>query len=212
MTLHLPDNPLIFPGSNLSNRRLLPVENATMPQSYRPDLKGILIPNEEIHRKIGELASALSNHYQDRTVDVIVIMDGAATFYANVLFHRNIGFVHDPIFKKASSYIGTTSSGQVDFDTSGITKHKGRDVLLIEDIVDTGITMDKIIYNLKEVGARDIKVCSLLDKPTRRKTDIIPHFTGFTIPNEFVVGFGLDYNNRYRGIPHVCVLNTNVYS
>lgn len=112
-----------------------------------------------------------------------------------------------------SSYgSGSTSSGEVRVLKDLGVKVEGRDLLVIEDIVDSGITLSYLTNLLKTRGAASVEICTLLDKPERRQRDLKPKYVGFTIPNEFVVGYGLDYDERYRNLPDVCVLNPKAYS
>ena len=183
-----------------------------VPSHFLPDLESILIPEGLVISRIHGLSNEISEHYEgNEEIYALVILDGAVKFYSTLLINRRIPFPFRPILRKASSYIGTLSTGQVSTDLDGLPDIKGRKLLIIEDIVDTGHTLTKIIEGLRSYDPKDIKVCTMLDKPSRRETDLIPDFTGFTIPNEFVVGYGMDYNELFRTLPHIAVLNPSVY-
>ena len=107
---------------------------------------------------------------------------------------------------KVTSYAGTSTTGNVSLGSFDVSKFLGRHVVIVEDIVDTGFTIKKVIEYLNTLGVESVEVLTLLDKPSRRETEVTPKYIGFTIPNEFVIGFGLDYNEKYRNLPYVGVL------
>ena len=176
----------------------------------RDDVKKVLISEEEIIKRCKELGAQISKDYTDEDHLLVVgVLKGSVPFLAELIKHIDLQIQLD--FMAASSYQGTESLGDIkilkDLDTSMVD----RKVLLVEDIVDTGITikgLKRIMYNK---GARDVKVVSLLDKPSRRQVEVEADYTGFKIENEFVIGFGLDYNQKYRNLPFIGVLKDELY-
>jgi len=161
-----------------------------------------LIGRRRIVRKVRELAREVSRDYRGKNPLVLGILKGSFIFMADLI--REMDIPVECGFIQASSYgRGTESSGKV--RVAGLEKLpiKGREILLIEDIIDTGLTLKEITWTLKKKGAGKIKICALLDKPARRKADIHPDYLGFTVPDRFLVGFGLDWDERYRELPYV---------
>ncbi|MBQ6492570.1 MAG: hypoxanthine phosphoribosyltransferase [Erysipelotrichaceae bacterium] len=173
------------------------------------DVKKILISQEEIDARCKELGKQISEDYSDTVPVVIGLLKGSVPFMAELI--KNITIDCELEFMAVSSYSGTESMGDVkivkDLDRSIIDC----DVLIVEDIVDTGNTLLKVKDLLYSKGARSVRVVSLLDKPSRRLVDIEAEYIGFTIPNEFVIGFGLDFNQKYRNLPFVGVLKEECY-
>ncbi|MZP30892.1 hypoxanthine phosphoribosyltransferase [Heliobacterium undosum] len=170
----------------------------------------VLVSEEEIRTKVRELGEQISTDYQDKDLLVVGILKGALVFMADLI--RAIRIPIEIDFMAVSSYgQGTRSSGAVrilkDLDRAIENRH----ILIVEDIVDTGLTLNYLVDNLKSRGAASVKVCTILDKPSRRKTPVAPDYNGFTIPDEFVIGYGLDYAEQYRHIPCVAVLKREVY-
>jgi len=175
------------------------------------DIKEILLTEEQIASKVKELGSILSEEYRDKNPLVICVLKGAVVFMADLLRHMDIPCEMD--FMAVSSYgSGTESSGMVkilkDLDTSA----EGRHVLVVEDIMDSGLTLSRLMELLRHRQAASVKVVTLLNKPDRRKVDISPDYSGFTIPDEFVVGYGLDFAEKYRNLPFIGVLKPEVYT
>lgn len=175
------------------------------------DIKKILFSKEEIKARIEEMGRQITQDYQDaKSLLVIGILKGSCVFYADLI--REICLPIEIEFMSVSSYQDSSmSSGEVkivkDVGTSVALKH----VLFVEDIIDTGFTMSKVMEMFHERGAASVKLCSLLSKPDRRKVEIPIDYLGFTIPDEFVIGYGLDYAERYRNLPFVGVLDESVY-
>lgn len=173
------------------------------------DVKKILISEEEIVARCKQLGKQISEDYSGTVPVVIGLLKGSVPFMAELIKHIIIDCEME--FMDVSSYSGTESMGDVrilkDLDRS----IKGCDVLIVEDIVDTGKTLQKVKELLYSKGANSVKVVSLLDKPDRRIVDIQAEYVGFTIPNEFVIGFGLDFNQKYRNLPFVGVLKEELY-
>ena len=173
------------------------------------DIDHVLVSEEEITEKCKELGVILSKEYEGRKPIMVSLLKGSVPFMAELMKRMTVDLEID--FMDVSSYSGTESEGDVkivkDLDRSII----GEDILLIEDIVDTGRTLLKVRDLLYSKGAKTVKIVSLLDKPDRRVIDIDADYTGFVIPNEFVVGFGLDFNQKYRNLPYVGVLKEELY-
>jgi len=165
----------------------------------------VLISAEELQDKVAELGARISNDYRGKDLVMIGVLRGAVVFIADLLRHLTVPCEID--FMAVSSYgSARDSSGVVrilkDLDDT-IT---GRDVLIVEDIVDSGLTLNYLIRNLKARDPASLEVCSLLTKPERRRVDVPIRYTGFEIPNAFVVGYGLDFAQRYRNLDHVALL------
>ena len=173
------------------------------------DVKEVLISQQEIAERCKEIGAQISRDYEGCVPVIIGLLKGSVPFMAELL--KNITIDCEIEFMAVSSYSGVESMGDVkivkDLDRSIV----GRDVLIVEDIVDTGKTLEKVKELLHSKGASSIKVVSLLDKPSRRITDITAEYVGFTIPDEFVIGFGLDFNQKYRNLPFVGVLKKECY-
>ena len=174
------------------------------------DLQEIMLSEQQIKAKVQELGQRISQDYRGESVVLIGILKGSVIFLADLVRCISVPVVFD--FMAVSSYgSGTQSSGVVrvlkDLDHSITGKH----VLIVEDIVDTGLTLNYLINNLKSRGAASLKVCTLLDKPERRKVNIQIDYHGFSIPDQFVVGYGLDFNSNYRNFPYIAVLKPAVY-
>ena len=171
------------------------------------DLEKVLISREEIAAKVAELGQQISADYEGQELLAICVLKGAIIFTADLLRHLTVDVSLDSI--SVSSYgQATRSSGVVRFLKDLDESIEGRHVLLIEDIIDTGLTLKYLTENL---WSRKPKSLKILDKPSRRKVDIKPDYCGFTIPDSFVVGYGLDYAQRYRHLPDVGILKPEVY-
>ncbi|WP_126424697.1 hypoxanthine phosphoribosyltransferase [Brevibacillus marinus] len=175
------------------------------------DIKDILISEAEIADKVRELGAILSEEYRDKNPLVICVLKGAVLFMSDLVRQMNIPCEMD--FMAVSSYGSSTESSGVvriikDLDTSVQERH----VLIVEDIMDSGLTLSRLVELLKHRQASSVKVVTLLDKPKRRKVEIKPDYCGFTIPDEFVVGYGLDYAEKYRNLPFIGILKPDVYA
>ena len=159
---------------------------------------------EQIQRKNRELADRISADYAGKNLLAIGILKGAFIFFSDLV--RLIGVPLTIDFLIASSYLKSETSGEIKLHYNVRENLADRDVLLIEDIVDTGITLNYLRERLLNEGPRSLKICTFLDKKGRREVDVPLDYVGFEIPNEFVVGFGLDYGERYRNMPDVAVL------
>ncbi len=174
------------------------------------DVEEILLSNEQIQEKCEQLGKKISEDYQGKTPIFIGLLKGAVPFMAELIKHIDCPMEID--FLDVSSYSGTTSTGKVRIVRDVVCELKGRNIIFVEDIIDTGLTLSEVI---KEFKTRDIASCevvTLVDKPEGRTVkDVQPKYIGFNIPNKFVVGFGLDYNELYRNLPYIGVLKREVY-
>ncbi|EJL20142.1 MULTISPECIES: hypoxanthine phosphoribosyltransferase [Brevibacillus] len=175
------------------------------------DIEKILLSEEDIAVKVQELGKTLAAEYKDKNPLVICVLKGAVVFMADLIRHMDIPCEMD--FMAVSSYgSGTESSGMVkilkDLDTSVQNRH----VLVVEDIMDSGLTLSRLVELLRHREAASVKVVTLLNKPERRKVDISPDYKGYDVPDEFVVGYGLDYSEHYRNLPYIGVLKPEVYT
>jgi len=174
------------------------------------DLEQILLSEEAIAKRVRELGEQISEDYQGCDLVVVGILKGALVFMADLIRHLSIPVIMD--FAVVSSYgAATKTSGVVRILKDLDQPIEGKHVLIVEDIIDTGLTMHYLINNLKARKPLSVKVCTLLDKPSRREVDIVPDYCGFSIPDSFVVGYGLDYAEYYRNLPQVGVLKPEVY-
>lgn len=169
------------------------------------DVKEILFSEEEINARCKELGEQLNEYYKDKTPPVaICLLKGSIPFTAELIKRLNMDIDLDVMI--VSSYCGTNSSCEVKIKADTSLDLTGRNVLLIEDIIDTGRTIQKVKEIFQGRKVNDLKVVTLLDKPERREVDIKPDFCGFTIPDAFVIGFGLDYNQKYRNLPYIGII------
>lgn len=175
------------------------------------DIKRVLIGEAEIQSKIREIAAILTEEYKDRFPLVVGVLKGALPFMADLI--KNMDTYLEIDFMDVSSYHGgTVSSGEVKILKDLDTSVEGRDILIVEDIIDSGLTLKYLVDLFHYRKANSIKIVTLLDKPEGRKVDLKADLSGFIIPNEFVVGFGLDYEEKYRNLPYIGVLKPEVYS
>lgn len=169
------------------------------------DIQGTLIGKEDLQLKCKELGAKISRDYQNKRPLFIGILKGCVMFYSDLI--RNVSIDCEMDFMVVISYgAGKTSSGEVKIIKDTSASVEGRHVIFVEDIVDSGVTLNYLINLFKARNAASVEICTLLDKPERRQRDVHPKYTGFVIPNEFVVGYGLDFDEKYRNIPEVCVL------
>lgn len=176
-----------------------------------PDAQKILISENQVLERVNELGQEISRDYAGSELLVVGILKGAIIFLADLV--RSISIPTNMDFMAVSSYgASSESSGVVrilkDLEQNIENKH----VLIVEDIVDTGLTLNYLKENLLTRGPASLKICTLLDKPSRRKVEVQVDYNGFTIPDEFVVGYGLDYNERYRNLREILILKPEVYS
>ena len=162
----------------------------------------VLISKEQIENRVKELAKQIRKDYKEKTITAICLLKGSLFFTADLTRERG-GKIYLE-FMQLSSYEGENTTGTIklkkDIDFSEI---KGKDVLIIEDIVDTGITLNYTLEHIKKAGANSVKVCTLLNKPSRRKIKVPIDYVGFEIENKFVLGYGMDYDQLYRNLPYI---------
>lgn len=175
------------------------------------DIERVLITEEEIDAKIKELAAQLTKEYDGRFPLAVGVLKGALPFMSDLLKRVDTHLEMD--FMDVSSYgQSTSSSGEVKIVKDLNTSVEGRDILIIEDIIDSGRTLHYLVDLMRYRKAKSIKIVTLLDKPTGRKADIEADYVGFIVPNAFVVGYGLDYAEKYRNLPYIGVLKPEVYN
>jgi hypoxanthine phosphoribosyltransferase len=164
----------------------------------------ILIPNERIQQRIAELGAQISQDYGDRSVVLVGVLKGSFMFLADLVRH-----ITCPVrieFIGTKSYEGTTSSGQVQLTKDLDKPIVNEDVLLVEDIIDTGLTLNYLKHVLSQREPRSLKTAAFLDKPSRRRIAVEGEYIGFTIEDKFVIGYGLDFEQQYRNLKDLCVL------
>jgi hypoxanthine phosphoribosyltransferase len=180
-------------------------------EAVSSEITKVLVTEEQIKTRISELAKEIDSHYAGKDLLLVGVLKGAVMFMADMSRALQTRVQMD--WMAVSSYgSGTTSSGVVrilkDLDTDVL----GKNVLIVEDIVDSGLTLSWLVSNLEARGAASVEVVTLLRKPDAAKVEVEVRWVGFEIPNEFVVGYGLDWNERYRTLPGVAVLSPTVYS
>ncbi|MBP9001085.1 MAG: hypoxanthine phosphoribosyltransferase [Lachnospiraceae bacterium] len=162
----------------------------------------VMLSEEEINSRIAELGEQISRDYEGKEIFLICILKGASFFACELAKRITVPVNID--FMKVSSYGGgTVSSGQVSIKMDVSESIAGKDVLIVEDIIDSGNTLNLLPKILMERGPKSIRLCALLDKPDRREVDVKMNYVGFRIPDKFVVGYGLDYDQRYRNLPYI---------
>lgn len=175
------------------------------------DIKEILVSEEEIRAICKRLGQQITEDYKDKKLLLISVLKGAIVFMADIMREIKCPCIID--FMAVSSYQNSTkSSGVVQFKKDLDISPEGYDVLIVEDILDSGLSLKHITEVLKCRGANSLKICAFLDKPSNRKTDIKADYVGAVVPNEFVVGYGLDYAEKYRNLPYVGILKPEVYT
>ena len=175
------------------------------------DLAYVLLEEEAIQKRVKELGRQITRDYEGKELVLIGILKGAVVFFSDLIRHVELPMSMD--FMAISSYGNATKSAGVvrilkDLDKDIVGKH----IIIVEDIVDSGLTLSFLKDNLVSRGAASLRSCALLDKPERRKVDIKADYQGFTIPDAFVVGYGLDYAERYRNLPYIGVLKPEIYT
>lgn len=174
------------------------------------DVDQILITEQQLEERIKEMGRQIAEDYQGEPLTIVGILKGAVIFFADLA--RAIDLPLQMDFMSVSSYgSGTTSSGVVKIIKDLDADVTGRHILLVEDIIDTGITLAYLKEYLSNRGAQSVKICTLLDKPTRREKAVHVDYKGFTMPDEFLIGYGVDYAENYRNLPYVASLKRSVY-
>ena len=174
------------------------------------DIEEILIPEQQISRRVIQLAAQLTKDYDGKELVMVGILNGASVFYIDLMMEMDMPLEMN--FMAVSSYGNSTeSSGRVRIEYDLQADIEGKHVLIIEDIVDTGNTLSSLKRLLEARKPASIKICTLLDKPSRRQTDLVPDYVGFEIPNVFIVGYGLDYAEKYRNLRYIGTLKPEIY-
>lgn len=174
------------------------------------DIKKVLITEEEIQNKVKELGEKITEDYRDKDLFLLGILKGAVPFMADIMRKIDLDLEYD--FMDVSSYQGTRSMGEVRILKDISTSIVGKDILIVEDIIDTGITLSYLTKVLKSRGANSIEIVTMLSKPSRRKIDLPVKYNGYEIEDYFVIGYGMDYNEKYRALPYIGILDESVYS
>ena len=175
------------------------------------DIKSVLLSEAQIQQKVLELATQLSEEYADKDPVFVGVLKGVVMFFGDIVKRIDIPCQID--FMWISSYSGTETTGGMQVKRDVSADLKGRHVVILEDIFDTGNSLEFTYHHLLAKEPASLKICTLLDKPERRNPSVTvkPDYTGFVIPNEFVVGYGLDYNEHYRNLPYVGILKPEAY-
>ena len=175
------------------------------------DIMKVLLTEEQIQARVAEMGAEISKEYEGKDPVVLGVLKGVVVFYADMMRHITVPCQMDSMC--LSSYQGTQSTGNMIVKQDMSVDVNGRHVLILEDIYDTGGSLNYTYHHLMSKNPASVKICTLLDKPERRRPGITlqPDWVGFTIPNEFVVGYGLDYNEHYRNLPYVGVLKPEAY-
>ncbi len=178
------------------------------------DVQRVLIGEEELSSIVKKLGERITEDFKDsqKPLVAIIILKGSLIFASDLI--RNIDMPLELEFMKVSSYgAGTKNSGEIKIHLDLNREHlENYDLLIIEDIVDSGRTLQRLTQLLKNRNANNVKTCTLLDKPSRREVDFVPDYCGMTIEDEFVIGYGLDYDEKYRNLPYVGILKREIYS
>ena len=173
------------------------------------DIKEILYSGEAIAEKVKELAKKLDNEYEGKNPLILCILKGSTLFTSDLVREMKIPVQID--FAQVSSYGNSATSGMLKIKKDLDEDISGRHVIIVEDILDTGNTLSALVKFLKQRNPASLKICTLFDKPSRRVQPIEADFSGFVVPNEFLVGYGLDYAERYRQLPYVGILKPEIY-
>ena len=186
-----------------------PAASKPSPKQWRSEIERVLITAEQLEKRVKTLAHDIERDFRGREMVVVSLLNGTVMFLADLMRHLNLPLRLD--FMGVSSYGAGTESGELVFTKELRLDVRGRDLLLIDDILDTGKTLSKVLPKLRALKPRRIKICVLLDKPSRRVENIHADYAGFQIPDYFVVGYGLDFAERYRNLPFVGVLHPHIY-
>ena len=175
------------------------------------DVQRILLSGDEIAERVTEIAETITRDYAGESVLMVGILRGAVVFFAELVKKIDLDLRFD--FMVVSSYGNSTdSSGEVRIVKDLSQPIEGMNVIIVVDIIDTGYTLKNLMKLLRTRNPKSLKICALLDKPSRRKVELEGDYVGFKVPNEFVVGYGLDYNEKYRNLPDICILKPEIYS
>ena len=182
-----------------------------MNDNMKEDVLRVLLSEDEIREKVRELGGKITADYKNSNLMLVTVLKGAVVFLADLM--RQIDVPAEIDFMVVSSYgSGVKSSGVVKIVKDLDVPLAGKDILIVEDILDSGLTLSFIKELLESRGPRSIRIATLLDKPSRRKVDLQADYIGFSVPDEFVIGYGLDYDEKYRNLPYIGILKPEVYS
>ena len=182
-----------------------------MNDNMKEDVLRVLLSEDEIREKVRELGGKITADYKNSNLMLVTVLKGAVVFLADLM--RQIDVPAEIDFMVVSSYgSGVKSSGVVKIVKDLDVPLAGKDILIVEDILDSGLTLSYIKELLESRGPRSIRIATLLDKPSRRKVDLQAVYIGFSVPDEFVIGYGLDYDEKYRNLPYIGILKPEVYS
>lgn len=173
------------------------------------DIERVLISQIELEKKVQEIGEQISRDYEGETPIFVGVLKGCFIFMADLMRHVTINCSMD--FMAVSSYQGTSSTGAVKINKDLNESIEGKHLILVEDILDSGVTLNYLKNYLSVRKPASIKIATLMDKPARRKADIYADYSCFEVPDAFVVGYGLDYNEKYRNLPYIGVLKPEVY-
>lgn len=179
--------------------------------SLHPDIREILVTQEQIAEKVKQLAAEISRDYAGKEVILVCVLKGAVVFLSDLIRHLQFETIVD--YVDWSSYGSSTSSSGVFRILRDLEENvESRHVLIVEDIIDTGLTLHYLLRHIRGRSPASVRVAAMFDKPSRRKIEANADYCGFTVPDEFVVGYGLDYNQKYRNLPFVGVLKPEIYA
>lgn len=173
------------------------------------DIEKVVLTKEQISEKVCEIGKQISKDYAGKELLIVVILKGAAIFAADLFRSISIPCIID--YMSVSSYDGTETTGNVKIIKDLDYNIEDKDILIVEDIIDSGITLDYLCRLFKIRGAKNVKIATFLDKKVSRKIDVPVDYIGFSVLDKFLVGYGLDYNEKYRNIPYVGILKTSIY-
>jgi hypoxanthine phosphoribosyltransferase len=193
----------------MSHSVKIQIPSPAVPSRWRKEVERVLITESQLARRVRTLAREIERDFQGRDMVVVALLNGTVMFLADLVRHLNLPLRLD--FIGVSSYGLGTESGDLVFTKELRLSLRGRDVLLVDDILDTGKTLSRVLFKIKSLKPRRIKICVLLDKPSHRVENVRADYTGFVIPDYFVIGYGLDFAERYRNLPFVGVLHPRVY-
>jgi len=197
---------------DVCDRPLHGVDQLRVKPTYEEDLAGLLLTAGEIRDRVDRLGEAVGEHYADRRLYPVCVLEGAIRFFVDLL--RAVDH-DDPYCEgvvRASRYHGGYTSDTPEVDFPDPDRIEGRDVLLVEDILDEGRTLETLVERVEDLNPNSVEIATLFVKDKDREPDVDPRFQGFVIPDEFVVGYGLDYAERYRDLPHIGILEQDVYT
>lgn len=176
----------------------------------REDIERVLISEQELQEKVAALGRQISRDFEGKDPLFVGVLKGCYIFMADLLRHVDICCSMD--FMAVSSYSGTSSTGAVKINKDLSEDIAGRHLIIVEDILDSGVTLNYLTHFLSQRGPASIHIATLMDKPSRRKAPVYADYSCFEVPDAFVVGYGLDYNERYRNLPYIGVLKPEIYT